>query len=209
MFQKPFFALAAFAVTFAAPAFGAYAPSSGPSQTVPPATPPMVPATAPAAGQSAQTTGSSALSGLPDVSFSWSGYFEALAILCFVLALVWALLWLLKRRGGSGIFASSTPGMRLESRLALGPKKWLMVVRYQDRRLVLGVTDDRINLLAELRDDNAPPAVAQADIPKARPRPVLKKDFPAKETPSENEDNLKETLSFASFLKKDKEDSPS
>lgn len=37
--------------------------------------------------------------------------------------------------------------MRIESRLALGPKKWVVITRYMDKRLVLGVTDQQINLL--------------------------------------------------------------
>jgi flagellar biosynthetic protein FliO len=92
---------------------------------------------------------------IPNVSLSWSGYFEALGILFLILAALWALLWFLKKRGG-GIFAAPAPLMRLESRLALGPKKWLYVVRYMDRRLMLGVCDKSITLLA---DDPTPPEV--------------------------------------------------
>jgi flagellar biosynthetic protein FliO len=101
--------------------------------------------------------GSKAASGslIPNVSLSWSGYFEALGILFLILAALWALLWFLKKRGG-GIFAAPAPLMRLESRLALGPKKWLYVVRYMDRRLMLGVCDKSISLLA---DDPTPQEV--------------------------------------------------
>ena len=99
---------------------------------------------------------SSALAGASNLSLSWSGYFEALAILCFALALLWALLWLVKRHGKGG-FLGNTAGMRVESRLALGPKKWIIVVRYLNRRLVLGLTDDNISLLTEIPlEENGP-----------------------------------------------------
>lgn len=107
-----------------------------------PAVPAPVASPAPA-GQSA------AASGIPDISLSWGSYFEALAVICFVLAVLWAVVWLLKRRSGTGLFASTGPSMRVENRLALGPKKWIFVVRCMEKRLVLGVTDKTITLLSE------------------------------------------------------------
>ena len=86
---------------------------------------------------------------VPDAAFAWGGYFEALAWLCFALALLWLVLWLIKRRGFS-FSGSSTPGMRIESRLSLGPKKWVIITRYLDRRLILGVTEQQITLLSDL-----------------------------------------------------------
>ena len=141
----------------------------------------------------------SVLSGASNLSLSWGGYFEALAIVCFALALLWALLWLVKRYGrGSGFLGGAT-AMRVESRLALGPKKWIIVVRYLDRRLVLGLTDANISLLTELplEDDPAPSPAAPA---KAKNGGAQKAAPPAagKETPAE--DNV-----FASFLRESKE----
>ena len=78
----------------------------------------------------------------------WSQYFEAIAILCFVIATLWLVLWLIKRR--SPHFGGGSAAMRIESRLALGPKKWVVITRYKDKRLVLGVTDQQINLLTTL-----------------------------------------------------------
>jgi flagellar protein FliO/FliZ len=106
-------------------------------------------------GEGASTSGAATSTGstIPNIPVSWSSYFEALGILFLILAALWALLWFLKKRGG-GIFAGPAPLMRLESRLALGPKKWLYVVRYMDRRLMLGVSDKSITLLA---DDPTPP----------------------------------------------------
>ncbi|MDL2207625.1 flagellar biosynthetic protein FliO [Desulfovibrio sp. OttesenSCG-928-F20] len=144
-----------------------------------PALPAVSPQSAPApVAAPAQTT---ATPPLPDISLSWSGYFQALAILCLALAALWALLWLVKRRGGiGGMTFSSGQGLRVESRLALGPKKWLLVVRYMDRRLVIGVAEQNISLLTELCDGEKAPAAGTGDD----------------DTPG---------LSFASLLKKDKE----
>ena len=88
--------------------------------------------------------------------------------MCLALAVLWALLWFVKRRGGmSGMVFSSSPGMRIESRLALGPKKWILVARYQDRRLVLGVTEHSISLLTELYDEKDLANAAGADAQEA------------------------------------------
>ena len=87
---------------------------------------------------------------LPDVNFTWKGYFNALAVLCFLLGIFFAALWLIRRfaRGGMRLVGGG-PELSVESRLALGPKKWVMAVRYMDKRLLLGVTDTNITLLTE------------------------------------------------------------
>lgn len=145
----------------------------------------------------AQASGASS-SVIPDLNFSWSGYFEALAILCFVLALLWAVLWLVRRKGG-GVFSrnANVPGMRVESRLALGPKKWLMVVRYLDRRLVIGLTDRHISLITEMPVDDMPP-----------PPPPLQQTPPAPRTapqPQKAPENATSSIqSFDAFLQQNK-----
>lgn len=84
---------------------------------------------------------------IPDISLSWGGYFQALAVLCFILAAVWLFLWVIRRTSNPGI--ASAPNMRIESRLALGPKNWLYVVRCQNKRLILGVSEKNISLVSE------------------------------------------------------------
>lgn len=78
-----------------------------------------------------------------------SGYFEMIGYLLLILAGVWLLLWLL-RRSGVGMFSPARQVMALESRLSLGPKKWVVVARVHGKRLVLGVTDHTISMLTEL-----------------------------------------------------------
>ena len=180
--------------------------SRQPAESLPSAPPPM-PAIAPsaqyaasqqsaAAPVAAQSSDSSLLSSLPDINLSWKGYFEALAILCFLLALVLGMLYLFKRlsRGG-GLFAgSSVPGMKVENRMSLGPKKWLLVVRYLDRRLVLGVTEQNISLIAQIALEEEP--AFEHDNGQTASR---KKKFTGVFTKNADND---ETDSFASFFDK-------
>ncbi|MCL1940239.1 MAG: flagellar biosynthetic protein FliO [Desulfovibrionaceae bacterium] len=124
------------------------------AESTPAAAPPL-PAIAPPAAPTKVTPASAQNSGsslpLPEVTLSWRGYFEALAILCFLLFGFFSLLWLLKRFSRGGLrFGAAGPDLRIESRLALGPKKWVMAVRYLDKRLLLGVTEQNITLLAEM-----------------------------------------------------------
>ena len=93
----------------------------------------------------------------PENLVSWGSYFQALAILCLIIAGLWAALWYLKRRGGLKMLGLAGD-LVIENRLPLGPKKNLLVVRFLNKRLLLGVTDQQITLLTELpaHDDTAP-----------------------------------------------------
>ena len=90
---------------------------------------------------------------LPDAAFTWWGYVQALGVMFLVLGLLWAALWLLRR---SGRFAGMPradglprDSLYLERQLSLGPRKGLMVVRFLNKRLLLGVTEHQISLLTE------------------------------------------------------------
>lgn len=115
------------------------------------------------AAQAAQQAGS--VLARPENLVSWSSYFQALAILCLIIACLWAVLWYLKRRGGLKVLGLGD--LVVENRLPLGPKKNLMVVRFLNKRLLLGVTDQQITLLTELpaHDDTAPPKPGDAPKP--------------------------------------------
>lgn len=105
-------------------------------------------ATAPLA-QAAASTGTA----LGEVGFSWGGYFQAIGVLFLLLAALWAGMWFLRKYGKFNFIPK--PGMlprdalRLEAQLPLGPRKGLMVVRFLNKRLLLGVTDHQITLLTE------------------------------------------------------------
>lgn len=101
----------------------------------------------PGASSSAASSGDAVANSI--LGSTMSGYFEILGYLLLVLGGVWLLLWLL-RRGGVGMFSPERQVMAIESRLSLGPKKWMVVTRVHGKRLVLGVTDHTITKLAEL-----------------------------------------------------------
>jgi flagellar protein FliO/FliZ len=70
-----------------------------------------------------------------------------------VIGVLWGGLWLMRR---SGRFAGmirpgglSRDDLFLERQLPLGQRKHLLVVRFLNKRLLLGVTEQRITVLAE------------------------------------------------------------
>ena len=91
-------------------------------------------------------------------SFSWGGYFKAIGTLFIMLAVLWYIVWHLKRKGAiPGVGQGSLPkgALRIEGSLSIGPRKGLFVVRFLNRRLLLGVTDRQITLITELDDHEA------------------------------------------------------
>lgn len=91
-------------------------------------------------------------------AFSWSGYLQAIGILLFLLAALWGAVWLLRRYGPFRFLpqpgAFPRDALRVEAQVPLGQRKGLVVVRFLDRRLLLGVTDQRISLLTEMDADH-------------------------------------------------------
>lgn len=86
-------------------------------------------------------------------AFSWGGYFQALGFLCLLLALLWFAVWLIRKYGKFNFLPKpgSLPknSLVMEAQMPLGPKKGVMVIRFMDRRLLLGVTEHQITLLTE------------------------------------------------------------
>ena len=94
--------------------------------------------------------------------FSWSGYFYAIGALCLILGVLWGALWLM-RRSGKFRFMPSYKGfprdaLCIEAQIPLGPRRGLMVVRFLNKRLLLGLSDQQINLLSEAEYDGQPSA---------------------------------------------------
>lgn len=98
---------------------------------------------------------------LPGGDLPWWGYARALGVMFLVLGALWAVLWLLRRSGRfAGMSrAGSLPrdGLYLERQLGIGPRKGLVVVRFLNKRLLLGVTEHQITLLTEADPHDAPP----------------------------------------------------
>lgn len=102
--------------------------------------------------RAAEVTPASA-SALGQPAFSWSGYVQAIGILCLLLALLWFVLWLVRRYGRFSFLprpgALPRGALVMEAQMPLGPRKGLMVVRFLNKRLLLGVTEQQITLLGE------------------------------------------------------------
>ena len=84
-------------------------------------------------------------------------YFVGIGALALILGGLFGLLWLMRRSGkfrfmpAHGSFPREA--LRVEAQLPLGPRKGLMVVRFLNKRVLLGLTDQQITLLAEAEDD--------------------------------------------------------
>ena len=83
--------------------------------------------------------------------YSFGSYIKALGILCLAVVGLWFALWLLRRYNRS--FRPMLAGLdrnalRVEAQLPFGPRRGLMVVRFEDERLLLGITEQHISPLA-------------------------------------------------------------
>jgi flagellar protein FliO/FliZ len=90
---------------------------------------------------------------LGQTAFSMAGYIQAIGILFLILALLWGVVWLMRRYGRFNFLprpgALPRDALVMEAQMPLGPRKGLMVVRFLNKRLLLGVTDRQITLLTE------------------------------------------------------------
>lgn len=79
------------------------------------------------------------------------------AALLLILGLIFLGLALMKRYGlAARLQGRSAGSLQVEERVALGPRKQLVVVRFLNKLLVLGVSDAGINLIAEHHADHEP-----------------------------------------------------
>ena len=137
--------------------------------------------TTPALRQQRETqalTHKSGTSPAPDAGFTWGSYFQAIGVMVLLLVGLWFVLRLIKRSKGSGYTrfnaAKSTlnrDDLILEAQLPLGQNKNVSVVRFLNKRLVLGVTDHQINLLDEaaIYDQEAQPPDFQTVFDEEQP----------------------------------------
>lgn len=90
---------------------------------------------------------------LAQATFSWTGYLQAIGIMCVLLAGLWFAVWAIRKYGRFNFLPrpGSLPrdSLVMEAQMPLGPRKGLMVVRFMNRRLLLGVTEHQITLLTE------------------------------------------------------------
>ena len=93
-------------------------------------------------------------------SFSWGSYIQAVGILFLLVAVLWLAVWRARRFGKFNFMprpgALPRDALVMEAQLPLGPRKGLMVVRFLNKRLLLGVTDQQITLLTEEQAKHEP-----------------------------------------------------
>ncbi|MCB2184858.1 MAG: flagellar biosynthetic protein FliO [Deltaproteobacteria bacterium] len=108
---------------------------------------------------------------------------KMVAALALVLGLMLGLYWVLRRfvPGGGGGGSLAAGGLRQVGRLALGPKKSLVLVEMGSRILVLGVGEQEINLLYSVDD---PEEVARLAAPRPGFSRFLKRAEDAPAPPS-------------------------
>jgi flagellar biogenesis protein FliO len=75
---------------------------------------------------------------------------QSLAIV-FVFTLLWAALWLLRKRGWTGVRQSNPPSNRLESRgkLVLSARHSIHLVQVGDRNLILALHPEGVTFLGD------------------------------------------------------------
>jgi len=81
---------------------------------------------------------------LPSPTF---GILNALAGLAVVIALIFAIAWLMRRMGGPAAFQKGP--MHILGTTSVGQRERVVLVRYQDSVLVLGVAPGQVTLLKE------------------------------------------------------------
>lgn len=93
---------------------------------------------------------------VPEV-VGWGSYAQSIGILLLLLGALYGLLWFVKKVGMNKGFRGKKGDqltLQVEERFHLAPKKQLVVVRFLNKRLLLGVTDHQINLLSETETED-------------------------------------------------------
>jgi flagellar protein FliO/FliZ len=88
----------------------------------------------------------------PDFGLAWLKMAGGLFLL---LGLLYLAFYLIKRYGPRiGLPAINSRDLTLHSQIALGPRKTVVVVRFLNKFLVLGVTDTQINKITEMEAEH-------------------------------------------------------
>jgi flagellar protein FliO/FliZ len=92
-----------------------------------------------------------------------SGALGAVVGLAVVVALIFALGWLMRRfNGGTGLQRGP---LRVLGATSVGQRERVVLVRYQDSILILGVAQGQVSLLKEAPAPAEPPAAEAAALP--------------------------------------------
>jgi flagellar protein FliO/FliZ len=81
---------------------------------------------------------------------------QAFGSLMLVVLLIFVVLYLLKkfvfRDFGTTIGRKNSSEFKIVGQIMLQPKKYIYIIKFFDRMLVVGITDNNLNLLSEITD---------------------------------------------------------
>lgn len=115
-------------------------------------------------GAPALALATSVASAQTQASVAGPSVLPTIVALVFVVALIPAAMWLLKRFGATPAAAAQAAGLKVVAQLPLGARERVVVVEAGDRWLLLGVTAAAINRVGTLpkpaatQDGGAPPS---------------------------------------------------
>ena len=87
-------------------------------------------------------------------SLSYAVVLKVAGSLLLLLGLILLLFFFLRRYGPKAGLALPGSQFKIEGQLSLGPKKSLVLVRFLNKLLLIGVTESHINLLQEVEADH-------------------------------------------------------
>lgn len=88
----------------------------------------------------------------------FTAFFNIIIALCFVIGIMFLIMILIKKYGGRKFLEKfvnkedASCSLRIISKVSLGHKKFLYVVKLNDNYMLLGVTDCNINLITQFND---------------------------------------------------------
>jgi len=86
----------------------------------------------------------------------WMMIVKALGSLTLVIATIFAMAWVFKRFIQPLQTSAKTQGFRITSMQDLGAKKKLLVVEFESKRLLVGMTENSMSTLCSIESSNSP-----------------------------------------------------
>mgnify|MGYP000429138752 FL=1 len=84
----------------------------------------------------------------------------------FVIGLLLTLLWTLRKlQNGSSLLRKSTQRLQTLETLSVGPRQKIMLVRVDEREILVGITAQQMTVLTPWPETPAMPAAPEASVP--------------------------------------------
>jgi flagellar protein FliO/FliZ len=84
----------------------------------------------------------------------------------FVIGLLLSLLWTLRKlQNGSSLLRKSTARLQALETLSVGPRQKIMLVRVDEREILVGITAQQMTVLTPWPETPAMPAAHEASVP--------------------------------------------